>query len=1163
MKRLLFFSLILLLAACSSASPPLMWSFRPQGSISTDLIAEGDMVYFATSSGKVYGLNRTTGRAAFNYTSTAGVYSSPAIHNSTLLFGCDNKIVYGIDKTTGNRTWTFLAESPIKAGVAVYDDLAYVGSDDGHLYALKPSSGKLIWSIRTAPPMQSKVLVDSWMLYFGGADRRVYSLSNVSRSPLWNRSLAGAVKSAPGIYKDIIYFPASDKRLYALDKYTGATLWNHTINGTVFGPPVVYGDSVLFGGGDRRLWSLNAYFGDVMWNLTMNDSLQAPLDVVDGIIYAASGSYVSAINASTGDVLWSLNSSGVVRYKPSFADGILVVAAGPLVQGYGGTADIRVTNITTEPALPAAGSLFSLRVGLANLGNSLAPDILVESYVDRVNLSLRTVTLQPGQEISLQYNMTASYGRHVAEAVADRAGRLVDKNKQDNRLGMVFATVREWPTFQGGQNRSGLLDLRERYLARDTRMTWSCSLNQSNRTYSDVRFLWDALNSTKDFRLSDKQVNASCFLSQSRGFFVGRLNSTWQCLAQNSSGYSDKTMLELRDYLNTFNESVYNLSVRHNALYYPFNITDFQVIFNCSATPNGELPEGEAMAVWDCKIRNISNSTPYNMLDAWACAARHYSNYSMDDLAKKMGYVPPKDLKGVIRPEISNYGLIWTYPSKGIIQSSPIFIDLDRSGDGMLETVFGSHEGDVISIYSNGSVFWSVRLNGSIDFVDSADIDRDGRLEVLTGSTAGELTALDFMGRTLWTYPTSSPVTSPSAVLNIDSDTEPEIVFGLKNGRLIALDTKGRFLWDYQTQDSVASVAIAADIDSNSVPELVFGSNDNTLYAIRSPPYKVWMYQTTGDVSGPKAVSAAASRSVDIVVASGDGNLYDIYWGAAAGAQLGRVCDSSGCSREEVATTRLRLRWNFTADSSIESSVSAADMDADGRSEYVIATTDQNIYIVNRSGARTMRTTLDGPIRTSPAIADLDNDGRPEIIAAADDGRVYIVDGQGKRLWDYKTQGFIRSSPAAADINNDGIVEFAAGSYDGSLYVFGIPTPEPLPSLSTTTTTSTTETTVATTSSETEPLLTTSPPTVSTVTTLAKARLNRAASQRRQAANKEHLLLKSPYEGQSAEKSPWTPPAGQREAAVYFMVAIIMGCFFLLVITPPVRTRIAKRLKDV
>ncbi|MFH0862457.1 MAG: PQQ-binding-like beta-propeller repeat protein [Candidatus Altiarchaeota archaeon] len=1073
---------LMLLAASASASPHLAWEYRLTGSASTDIISDGDSVYVGTSSGRLFGLNRSTGRQLVNYTSTAGIYSAPLLAGDRVIFGSDNGIVYSVNRSTGNRTWSFMTGARVRSSPRADSGSVYFGSDDGRVYAVSESSGKRLWSFNVGSPVSAAPLAENWKVFFVSADRRIWAFSNLTGKPLWNRTL-GVMSSPPGSYGDILLV-AADRRVLALDKADGKVLWNVSANGTVYGPPVVSGDNVVFSSSDKNIYSVSAYFGERKWVAALNESVQSPVSVC-GVVYVGAGAGFRALDASSGAELWAVNVSYPVKYGPSCLTGAPVVAAGSVIRAYGKAMDVAVADISLSPASVAAGRRAIVTVAVKNRGDAVAADFDVALYVDRVNVSRSQVALEPGQTRMVFANITVSYGRHLVEAYLDEGGRLVESDKGNGRMGMVFFAFEEWPTFQHDGDRTGWLDLRERYTARNMTPSWSCSLNQTNRSMADLKPLWAAYASDPGLALKDLELRLQCSASSARGYPTGRQNSTWSCSPYNST-MPEKGIRSIWQYNATFNESAYNLSVRRNSVEYPFNLTDFTVRLKCGASGNLELPIADAEVSWACRLRTGLNVTPYNLLDAWSCTPRYASNYSLEDLARLKGYRQNGGIAGQSPQKLKDYGLLWDYNTGDMVSSSPVLADLGRRGDGRLDIIFGSYDGGVYALSSDGNLAWKADLNSSVTMVSAADPDGDGIVGILAGTADGRLVEIGPKGDVIWSYQTGGAVLSSPIELDIDTSPGKELIFGSKDGKIYALDHGGKLMWTYQTSDAIVSSPSAYDIDGDGKKEVMVGSTDNILYIMRTPPYKVWMFQANGDVDTPKAAHTYSQRTKDVIAPSSDGNIYDINYGLMASDEGERVCGPEGCAIEAISKSRLGMRWNFTADGPFESSPAIVDVDRDGRDEIFACTAAGSVYAINSTGDRLMKSTVGGPIRSSPAAADLDGDGCPELILGSDDGKVYVLNASGWKEFEYKTGGLVRSSPAVGDVNADGLLEFAAGSYDGGLYLFGVTT-------TSTTTTSTlgavpaTETATSSTTSSTS-TTTTSSSTTSTIRQVAPAK---------------------------------------------------------------------------
>ncbi len=133
----------------------------------------------------------------------------------------------------------------------------------------------------------------------------------------------------------------------------------------------------------------------------------------------------------------------------------------------------------------------------------------------------------------------------------------------------------------------------------------------------------------------------------------------------------------------------------------------------------------------------------------------------------------------------------------------------------------------------------------------------------------------------------------------------------------------------------------------------------------------------------------------------------------------------------------IELKWIFEAPPAhIFSSPIIADVNADGRSEIVVGSTNKNVYCLDTDdGSLLWRRSMGGAVTGSPAAADINDDDKLEVVVGSRDGKIYALRGEsGSLLWSYQTDYQIGSSPAIADINRDGKLEVVIGSGDEKIY---------------------------------------------------------------------------------------------------------------------------------
>lgn len=395
----------------------------------------------------------------------------------------------------------------------------------------------------------------------------------------------------------------------------------------------------------------------------------------------------------------------------------------------------------------------------------------------------------------------------------------------------------------------------------------------------------------------------------------------------------------------------------------------------------------------------------------------------------------------------SNYPLneitiLWNYSTGNSIRSSPAVADLD--GDKQLEVVFGSDDGILYALNSQGKLVLNYTVGSRIRSPPTIiDFNADNKTEILFGADDGILYALDAKGNTLFTYQTNGPVSTSPAAANFDDSPQLEIIFGSQDGFLYALDYEGSLKWKYETSEAVRSSPAVGDLNGDGNLEIVFGSDDNIVYVLSYPPYKIWQYQTSGDVvASPVISNYDRDGKVEAIYASTDYMVKPIYFSTASGGGGKRkVCEIVGweevCTFQTPSFSKLTEDWNYSAGDEVYSSPAVADLNDDGKYEIVFGSEDHGIHIVNSTGYKSGRYSTNKAVKSSPALADLDGESAPEIIFGSDDGKIYVVSYPSTCKYLYPTGGPVRSSPAVADVNNDGSLEFFIGSDDGTLYAFG------------------------------------------------------------------------------------------------------------------------------
>ncbi len=312
----------------------------------------------------------------------------------------------------------------------------------------------------------------------------------------------------------------------------------------------------------------------------------------------------------------------------------------------------------------------------------------------------------------------------------------------------------------------------------------------------------------------------------------------------------------------------------------------------------------------------------------------------------------------------------WPIKIGKYIDSSPAVADIDDNGSN--EIVIGSDNGKVSVIGSNGSVMWEYKL---CDWITSSpavsDIDGDGTKEIIIAGFGGAykgaasyVVALNNQGVPLPGWPIkleAGRVDSSPALFDIDKDGRKEIIFGDDDGFLHVFRTDGQELpgWPFKAGAAIDSSPAVADIDGDGNVEIIFGSDDRKLYCVGM--------DGKAKTGWPIFNGRNNDASPAIADLNGDG-IKDVIFGVQK-----------------------------DADSGVMYSPAAADIDNDGRYEYIIPHGSE-VVAVDHLGNVRMQWKLCNSTNASPVVADIDGDTELEMVIGDKSNLLHVLSVPGSKV---------------------------------------------------------------------------------------------------------------------------------------------------------------------
>ncbi len=221
-------------------------------------------VYYASTGGHVYCLNKTTGPdvaglPVWDYpgpgivlTPMPSFISSPAICAPFLFLGSvtDSNMycIFLTPPTPALATarmnvsrWTFKTGGAITGSPTAFAGKCIFGSTDFYVYCVDTTTATAVWTHRTNSRINSSAIIDNQTVYIGSDDYNLYALNIINGNVKWGApfNTSGALKSSPLPYNGMIYIGSYDGNLYAVDSAQGTLKWKYYINGNIESSPVI------------------------------------------------------------------------------------------------------------------------------------------------------------------------------------------------------------------------------------------------------------------------------------------------------------------------------------------------------------------------------------------------------------------------------------------------------------------------------------------------------------------------------------------------------------------------------------------------------------------------------------------------------------------------------------------------------------------------------------------------------------------------------------------------------------------------------------------------------------------------------------------------------------------------------------------------------------
>ncbi len=266
--------------------------------------------------------------------------------------GSDNGTLYAVNVNDGTVRWHQTLGSFVTVA-AVIDGTVYV-STDAVVSAFDAMNGIRRWQHSISDLIVNPTLMVSNGVLFVSTEvshnnnaHAIYALRATDGSQLWKYIANSITPTLSGASNGIVYsveivgdFVQGDEHVVALQANDGHVLWRMHIestDGQIMGTPVESNGILYILTNSDALYALQTATGTIIWHIASSANGQqppaigaAPVDIVDGVVYANTHQGLLALRASNGTLLWekkSMVSMIPLLFSPVVSNGRIYVAS--------------------------------------------------------------------------------------------------------------------------------------------------------------------------------------------------------------------------------------------------------------------------------------------------------------------------------------------------------------------------------------------------------------------------------------------------------------------------------------------------------------------------------------------------------------------------------------------------------------------------------------------------------------------------------------------------------------------------------------------------------------------------------------------------------------------------------------------------------------------
>ncbi len=309
-----------------------IWEYKAGEAIETTPVVVGNRVFVSDVMGKVYAIDRASGKEIWTVDFDTGFLASPSVKSGQLLIGDIDGNLYKLNALTGKELWRKSTDGEIQGSVAFHGENVLAASGDGKLHCFRLKDGEKVWTYEANDQIRCSPTVAGDRTFLGGCDGQLHVVDLKTGEAVGKTlELGGPTGSTPSVVGEKAFLPIMDGVVLAFDWKAEKELWQYMDDERpqeYRNSAAVTGDLIVLSSQFKQVDAISTATGKLKWRHTLRRRADAsPVIAGKDVWIAATDGRLIRLELDNGtEEKWSYEIRGSFLAGPAIAGQELFIA---------------------------------------------------------------------------------------------------------------------------------------------------------------------------------------------------------------------------------------------------------------------------------------------------------------------------------------------------------------------------------------------------------------------------------------------------------------------------------------------------------------------------------------------------------------------------------------------------------------------------------------------------------------------------------------------------------------------------------------------------------------------------------------------------------------------------------------------------------------------